>query len=98
MKLCVMAVLITAAVGAAFGAPWAYAVSSVGGWAWGWTSAIFALLLTAGLWAVVRVNRLHKLEDVYHTVIMNNPDGVLILDDQQRIAGGQRGLCCAHRV
>jgi len=85
MKLCVMTVLITAAICAAFGAPWAYAVSSVDGLAWSWTSAIFALLLTAGLWTVVRVNRLHKLEDVYHTVIMNNPDGVLILDDQQRI-------------
>jgi PAS domain S-box-containing protein len=82
----VTAVLITAAAGAAAGLVLgARAASSVDGWAWGWALAAFALLLAVILVIVVWLNRFYGLADVYSAVITNNPDGVLILDNQQRV-------------
>ncbi len=53
------------------------------GWPWDVTSAAFALLLVIA--ASLQVDLLYGLPDAYSAVIRDHPDGVLILDNQQRV-------------
>ncbi len=54
------------------------------GWPWDVTPAAFALLLLV-IAASLQVNLFYGLPDAYSAVIRNHPDGVLILDNQQRV-------------
>lgn len=49
------------------------------------TPAAFAVLLALVLFVSLRVNVFYGLPHAYHTIITNHPDGVLILDQHQRV-------------
>jgi PAS domain S-box-containing protein len=55
------------------------------GWPWDYTPAALALLMLVILIVSLQVNLFYGLPDAYSAVIRDHPDGVLILDNQQRV-------------